>query len=98
MSPEIFIKRRLAAISVVRAESIQSLWSGYGEIVRYQVSGIEHKLTSVIVKSIRLDKVMAHPRGWQSELSHQRKLTSYKVEANWYKHWGADSTDYCASG
>ncbi|WP_394183700.1 phosphotransferase [Marinomonas posidonica] len=87
MSPEIFVKRSLAAKSVVRAEVIQSLWSGYGEIVRYQVSGAQDNLTSVIVKSIRLDQVMAHPRGWLSDLSHQRKQTSYQVEARWYRHW-----------
>ncbi|RBO78457.1 phosphotransferase [Marinomonas aquiplantarum] len=87
MSPEIFVKRSLSAESVVRVEVIQSLWSGYGEIVRYRVSGAQDNLTSVIVKSIRLDEVMAHPRGWQSDLSHQRKQRSYQVEAIWYSHW-----------
>ncbi|BFM49453.1 phosphotransferase [Marinomonas sp. THO17] len=87
MSPEIFVKRSLAAASVARGETIQSLWSGYGEIVRYLVSGTQYNLTSVIVKSIRLDMVMTHPRGWQSDLSHQRKLQSYQVETQWYKDW-----------
>ncbi|RBP78002.1 DUF1679 domain-containing protein [Marinomonas rhizomae] len=87
MSPEIFIKRTLAATSVQRVEQIQALWSGYGEIVRYQVTTRDQSYSSVILKSIRLDQVMAHPRGWQSELSHQRKLESYRVEAHWYAHW-----------
>ncbi|AEF56306.1 oxidoreductase family protein [Marinomonas posidonica] len=87
MSPEIFIKRSLAADSVVRADIIQSLWSGYGEIVRYQVAAQSLSGSSVILKTIRLDQVMAHPRGWQSERSHQRKLTSYRVEAHWYANW-----------
>ncbi|ADZ93190.1 phosphotransferase [Marinomonas mediterranea] len=91
ISPEIYIKRALKAKRVDRVESIQTLWSGYGEIVRYQVhdSGVikEPNPHSVILKSIRLDKVNEHPRGWQSQHSHERKLRSYDIEANWYENW-----------
>ncbi|MEP3351452.1 MAG: phosphotransferase [Marinomonas sp.] len=86
MTPEIFIKRALNATQVRRVEQVQSLWSGYGEIVRFAVSGSQ-QASSVILKSIRLDQAQSHPRGWQSDFSHQRKLKSYHVESAWYQAW-----------
>ena len=61
---------------------IQSLWSGYGSIKKYELSGCD--LPSVIVKHVRPDQV-THPRGWNTDLSHQRKLKSYQVELHWYQ-------------
>ncbi|WP_421846790.1 oxidoreductase family protein [Marinomonas sp.] len=86
MSPEIFIKRALHATQVIRQDSIQRLWSGYGEVVRFSVQGSE-VANSVVLKSIQLGEMKAHPRGWQSSFAHQRKVHSYQVEANWYQHW-----------
>ena len=86
MTPEIFIKRALNAECVKREEVVQSLWSGYGEIVRFSVE-VSQQVSSVILKSIRLDEIQNHPRGWQSEFSHQRKLKSYHVESVWYQEW-----------
>lgn len=60
-------------------EVLQTLWGGYGELVRLFVDD-----TSVVVKHIQLPKPEHHPRGWNSDLSHQRKLRSYEVELNWY--------------
>jgi hypothetical protein len=88
MTPEIFIKRALNASLVVRTESIQSLWSGYGEIIRFSVEGSDIA-DSVILKSIQFGKMQQHPRGWQSSFAHDRKVKSYKVEANWYQEWAA---------
>jgi aminoglycoside phosphotransferase (APT) family kinase protein len=28
-----------------------------------------------------------HPRGWNTDLSHQRKIKSYAVESYWYQHY-----------
>lgn len=70
---------------------IQSLWSGYGNIVRLELSGGSY--SSVILKHIKLPDAGNHPRGWNTGLSHQRKIRSYQVEAHWYKHYAA----YCAS-
>ena len=73
-------------------EIIQELWSGYGQIVRVQLEGSTRQ--SVIVKHIHMAAVDHHPRGWNSDLSHQRKLKSYQVETSWYRDWsercGAD--------
>jgi hypothetical protein len=74
------------------AEIIQELWSGYGQILRIRLEGTSP--STVIAKHIRMAPAGNHPRGWNSSLSHQRKLKSYQVEAAWYRHWsqrcGAD--------
>lgn len=72
---------------------IQSLWSGYGKIVRYGLKGSH--LESVVVKHVRLPEQDNHPRGWNTNLSHQRKLKSYQVETAWYKHYSQHCDDTC---
>jgi thiamine kinase-like enzyme len=61
---------------------IQSLWSGYGSIKKYELLGCDYP--TVIVKHVKPDQG-AHPRGWNTDLSHQRKLKSYQVELHWYE-------------
>ncbi|TPE54432.1 DUF1679 domain-containing protein [Maribrevibacterium harenarium] len=91
MTPDIFIKRTLAARSVTHLGHIQSLWSGYGNLSRYRVGGVEG-IDKVVLKSIRFDQQSHHPRGWHSDHAHQRKLDSYQVERNWYQHWNKRCT------
>ena len=67
------------------AELIQELWSGYGQILRIRLEGTSP--SSVIAKHVRVPTTANHPRGWNSNLSHQRKLKSYQVETAWYRHW-----------
>lgn len=66
-------------------EIIQSLWSGYGKISRYALQ--DSPLDTVVVKHISLNKSNEHPRGWNTDLSHQRKVKSYEVEIRWYQQW-----------
>ncbi len=73
-----------------RTTVLQSLWSGYGEIVRLELKDGAHK--SVVLKHIKLPETATHPRGWNTGLSHQRKIRSYQVEACWYKEY-ADQCD-----
>ena len=75
------------ATELIEQGVIQSLWSGYGSIVRYGLKGTE--LESVVVKHVSLPEAVAHPRGWNTDLSHQRKMKSYEVEAAWYRDWSA---------
>ncbi|WP_022951667.1 phosphotransferase [Leucothrix mucor] len=75
------------------AGTIQNLWSGYGSIDRYRLTGGEQ--ASVIVKHVRLPKRSEHPRGWNTNLSHQRKLRSYQVETAWYAQWAARCNEDC---
>ncbi len=69
---------------------IQTLWGGYGELVRLTFSR-----KSIIVKHVKLPKPSEHPRGWNSDHSHQRKLHSYQVEVNWYKHFSTPIDERC---
>lgn len=81
------------ALSIDNATTIQSLWSGYGQIVRLELSGGTH--SSVILKHINLPDAGNHPRGWNTGLSHQRKIRSYQIEAHWYQHYAAHCTSDC---
>ena len=64
---------------------VQSLWSGYGSIDRIGLDGSD--LPSVIVKHVQPGDG-GHPRGWNTDLSHQRKFKSYQVETHWYERQG----------
>jgi len=74
-------------------EVIQSLWSGYGRISRYElVGGMEE---TVVVKYIALNQSSDHPRGWNTDKSHLRKVRSYEVETYWYQQWNQEVTHQC---
>ncbi|OED39144.1 hypothetical protein AB833_16530 [Chromatiales bacterium (ex Bugula neritina AB1)] len=77
--------RSTGAESAVRNETIQSLWSGYGEIFRVSLTGAD--CNSLIVKHIDPGNPERHPRGWHTDFATQRKLRSYEVERYWYDHW-----------
>lgn len=79
------IIHELGARSITYKETIQSLWSGYGEIIRCGVTG--YKANTVIIKHVKVPEQIVHPRGWNTDTSHKRKIHSYHVEANWYRHW-----------
>ncbi len=82
---EIAILQATGATSLFEIGPIQSLWSGYGNIVRYGLKG--GRLKSIVVKQVHLSGQGLHPRGWNTDLSHQRKMRSYQVETAWYRHW-----------
>ncbi len=80
----------LALGRLTSVDVIQSLWGGYGELVR--LTFVER---SVIVKHVTLPKPSDHPRGWNSDLSHQRKLHSYQVEVSWYEQFSQSIDQHC---
>jgi thiamine kinase-like enzyme len=82
-----------SAKEIKNYETLQSLWSGYGEIVRVELEGGD--VPSVVAKIINYPKPENHPRGWQSDFAHQRKLTSYQVESNWYANYANKCPDAC---
>jgi hypothetical protein len=84
MNPRIqdLIFKATGARSATRLEMVQRLWSGYGEIVRYGLTGGDK--ASVIVKHVKLPDP-GHRS--QNDLSHQRKVRSYQVETVWYGQW-----------
>ena len=74
-------------------EDIQSLWSGYGKIMRYGLKG--GNVDRVVVKHVKLPDQAHHPRGWNTDLSHQRKVKSYQVESAWYRDYGSACDESC---
>ena len=81
------------ADALFHIEDIQSLWSGYGKIMRYGLKGGESD--TVVIKHVKLPDQSHHPRGWNTDLSHQRKIKSYQVEINWYRDWSHTCDAHC---
>ncbi len=79
------ILHHTSATDLYEKEVIQELWSGYGKISRIKLLG--SSIDSVIVKHVQLPKSKNHPRGWNTDIGHQRKLKSYQVETHWYQNY-----------
>lgn len=84
-----FILHHTKADSILQTDLIQNLWSGYGEILRVWLDGYEKE--SIVVKHVKLPSESNHPRGWNTDIGHQRKLKSYEVETAWYRNFAKDS-------
>ncbi len=83
----------LNATEFEERETLQELWSGYGRIVRVLVDG-----SPIIIKQIctaQSSGSPAHPRGWNTNRSHQRKLHSYQVESIFYQSWSQKCGNDC---
>jgi hypothetical protein len=78
---------------VSSAETVQTLWSGYGQIVRVTVDGGEP--ASVVVKRVQWPTQVHHPRGWTTSRSHERKERSYAVESCFYRSFAPDCDEAC---
>ncbi|WP_182869006.1 oxidoreductase family protein [Rhodopirellula sp. JC639] len=90
-----FVCDAVGADGVIDVEPIQSLWSGYGQILRMTLRG-DHVPSSVIAKHIAPPGFgVANPRGWSGDVSHARKLRSYEVETNWYRDWSRHCDSRC---
>ena len=87
------VLRSTGAATITSTEVVQSLWSGYGQIVRCHLTGCA--TPSVVLKHVRWPDERAHPYGWTSDRSHQRKLTSYRVETAWYERFAERCPDAC---
>ncbi len=73
------------ATTAVRSRKLQSLWGGYGEAVRFDLTGASW--SSVVVKHVQ--------PGRGGGRSHDRKLRSYEVEQAFYRDWSARCGDRC---
>lgn len=71
------VRRLTGARHARRADRLQSLWKGYGEVVRYTLDGAS--VPAVVVKCVQPPA----DRG----LSHRRKLRSYAVEQCFYTRY-----------
>lgn len=81
------------AEKIISEELIQELWSGFGKIFRICLEGYSKR--SIIVKHIHLPAGDNHPRGWNTDISRERKLFSYRVETHWYNQWSRFCDDSC---
>ena len=88
-----FVLVSTGAATISTTEVVQSLWSGYGQIVRCHLSG--GATQSVVLKHVRWPDERTHPRGWTTDRSHQRKLKSYQVETAWYERYAQRCVDAC---
>jgi len=77
------------ASALAEGELIQELWSGYGKIMRIRLEGATVK--SVVVKHVQLPQHSNHPRGWNTDIGHRRKVKSYQVETAWYANYSKHS-------
>lgn len=87
------IKQATGAADIRLIEVIQELWSGYGAIMRYRLTDADRN--HVVVKHVKVPAGTDHPRGWNTYLSHQRKLHSYQVETVWYSEFSARCDSAC---
>jgi len=81
------------AKELYKISDIQSLWSGYGKIMRYGLMGSDRN--TVIIKHVQPPNQTNHPRGWNTDLSHLRKVKSYQVESAWYRLWSKSCDENC---
>lgn len=91
---ERWLQRVTGARLVRYAEQIQVLWSGYGEIARFELTDASGP-RSVVVKCVTPPGGRRHPRGWGGDRSHQRKLRSYDVEHRFYSDFAPSLPDAC---
>lgn len=47
------------------------------------------------MKCISLNQSSEHPRGWNTDYAHSRKVKSYEVETHWYEKWNQQCPDTC---
>ncbi|MCU4156989.1 DUF1679 domain-containing protein [Carboxylicivirga sp. A043] len=87
------ILKATGASELYEIETIQNLWSGYGKIIRIGLEGSQYE--SVVIKHVKLPDNSKHPRGWNTNLSHERKVKSYQVETAWYEFWNQQCDDDC---
>ncbi|MFP4014865.1 MAG: phosphotransferase [Chitinispirillaceae bacterium] len=84
------VLKATGADDVTYTDRVQSLWEGYGEILRVGLEGSDYP--SVIVKHIRWPD---RKKSRVSHRSHQRKVRSYQVEMNWYENYSFRCTNLC---
>lgn len=73
------------ASAISSEDDIQDLWNGYGKIIRLGLVGTS--TSSVVVKHVQMPLHTKHPRGWNTDIGHQRKVKSYEVETHWYQRY-----------
>lgn len=87
-----YLQTYFSDAEISKVTSIQTLWSGYGEIARYLVPSLNK---TVVIKVVDPQSESVHPRGWDGQRSHQRKLDSYVNEAVFYSRYSSETDALC---
>lgn len=90
---EALVLQSASAQRIADTELVQSLWSDYGSILRCTLEGSAQE--SLIVKHVRWPTKHEHPRGWNSDIGHKRKVRSYEVESAWYENYASECNEHC---
>jgi hypothetical protein len=75
----------IRADKIIKIEDIQSLWSNYGKILRLHTNSRDYP--TIIAKHIYPPDKFDHPRGWNTNTSHNRKIKSYEIETSFYRNY-----------
>jgi fructose-1,6-bisphosphatase/inositol monophosphatase family enzyme len=81
-----FLNEKYPNSTITFVKVIQALWSGYGSLERWKI-GEE----TVVVKLINAQEVKNHPRGWDGDAGHQRKVKSYEIERAFYRRFSKNN-------
>lgn len=79
-----WIQQQLGDTPLERVSLIQPLWNGYGVCLRAYTPSHQQW---IVAKVVTANQATAHPKGWQGDVSHQRKCKSYEVETAFYQHY-----------
>lgn len=82
-----WVLERTGASGLQQSQRLQSLWGGYGELLRLSLLGSD--LNSVILKRVLF------PDANRSSASDRRKRRSYEVEQVWYNGAARRLGDHC---
>lgn len=90
------LRTHFNAPELFKVEQVQVLWSGYGEVARYSIPANDTAgEQSIIVKHVALPSAISHPRGWNTQSSHQRKISSYHNEERFYADYAHLCNSHC---
>ena len=87
------IRRGTGAVGVELGARLQSLWGGYGELFRAELTGLP--VTSAVVKCVLPPPERALASDPRKRRSHRRKLRSYEVELAFYQRYASRCADAC---
>jgi serine/threonine protein kinase len=83
------VLRVTGASAIAKTSRIQTLWEGYGEILRIELLG------DVLSNSVILKRVSPPSLARDASVSHARKLRSYEVERAFYGGFASRCDDTC---
>lgn len=87
------VLKSTSAKSIARTSVLQPLWKGYGEIIRVELAGSHYE--SVVAKHVFFPKNVCPQKHGHNDISHARKIQSYRVETAWYERWNSICDHTC---